>query len=170
MFDLAVANVGKPYWIKFTFDITVFGYLATICVLTGILFGLAPALHISKLDVNENLKDGGRGSSAGSRIKYLSGFMVVSEVALALALLAGAGLMIRSFLKLYGLNPGVNIKNLLTMRFGLPDLKYASPESRMGFAERLMPRLTAIPGVESVALTSHLPLGGSSNSPFELQG
>src|SRR5207249_10236165 len=119
LFDLQVANVGKPYWIKFTMDYTVFGYLAGLCVFTGILFGLAPALHISKLDVNETLKEGGRGSSAGSRIKYLSGFMVVSEVALALVLLAGAGLMIRSFLKLYALDPGVNTENLLTLRYSL---------------------------------------------------
>ncbi len=170
MFDLAVANTGKPYWIIFSMDFTVFGYLAALCILTGVLFGLAPALHISKLDVNENLKETGRGTSAGSRIKYLSGFMVVSEVALAVVLLAGAGLMIRSFLKLYSLDPGVNTKNLLTMRFNLPELKYATPESRVGFVERLMPRLASIPGVESVALTSNVPLGGSSNSAFELQG
>jgi hypothetical protein len=68
-FDVAVANTGKPYWIDFSMDYTVFGYLAAICVFTGILFGLAPALHISRLDVNENLKESGRGSSAGSRVK-----------------------------------------------------------------------------------------------------
>jgi putative ABC transport system permease protein len=170
MFDVAVANIGKPYWIKFTMDYTVFGYLTAICVFTGVLFGLAPALHISKLDVNENLKESGRGSSAGSRIKYLSGFMVVMEVALSLVLLAGAGLMIRSFMKLYALDTGVNANNLLTMRFSLPDLKYPNAESRAGFAERLIPRLASIPGVEAVALASSLPLNGSANSAFELQG
>jgi putative ABC transport system permease protein len=170
MFDLAVANSGKPYWIVFKFDYTVFAYFAGLCVGAGILFGLAPALHISKLDVNETLKEGGRGSSAGSRIKYLSGFMVVSELALALVLLIGAGLMIRSFLKLYGLDTGVNPNNLLTMRYNLPDLKYPTPESRAAFHERLMPRLASIPGVESVALTTNLPLQGSANYPFELQG
>jgi predicted permease len=169
-FDLAVANSGKPYWIVFTMDYTVFAYLAGLCVFTGILFGLAPALHISKLDVNETLKEGGRGTSAGSRIKYLSGFMVVSELALALVLLIGAGLMIRSFLKLYGLDTGVNPNNLLTMRYNLPDLKYPTRESRAAFHERLMPRLASIPGVESVALTTNLPLQGSANYPFELQG
>src|SRR5206468_384230 len=102
-FDLATQNVGKPSWIHFTMDYTVFGYLAAICVGSGILFGLAPALHISKLDVNHNLKEGGRSGTGGSRMKYLSGVMVVMEVALALVLMAGAGLMIRSFLKLYGL-------------------------------------------------------------------
>ena len=173
MFDVAVANVGKPYWINFSMDFTVFGYLAALCLLTGIVFGLAPALHISKLDVNENLKENGRGSGAGSRIKYLPGFMVVSEVALALVLLAGAGLMIRSFLKMYALDPGVKTDNLLTMRFSLPDLKYPTSESRAGFAERLLPRLASIPGVESaesVALTSNVPLGGAMSSAFELQG
>jgi putative ABC transport system permease protein len=170
MFDVATANTGKPYWIKFAMDYTVFGYLAGLCVLTGILFGLAPALHISKLDVNETLKEGGRGSSAGSSVKLLSGCMVVSELALALVLLIGAGLMIRSFLKLYGLDTGINPNNLLTMRYNLPDLKYPTPESRAAFEERLMPRLASIPGVESVALTSNLPLQGSANYPVELQG
>jgi predicted permease len=170
MFDLATANTGKPYWIKFAMDYTVFGYLAALCVLTGILFGLAPALHISKLDVNETLKEGGRGSSAGSRVKLLSSVMVVSELALALVLLIGAGLMIRSFLKLYGLDTGINPHNLLTMRFQLPDLKYPNRESLTAFEERLLPRLAAIPGVESVALASNLPLEGSRRDAFELQG
>ena len=170
MFDLATANTGKPYWIKFAMDYTVFGYLAALCVLTGILFGLAPALHISKLDVNETLKEGGRGSSAGSRVKLLSSVMVVSELALAMVLLIGAGLMIRSFLKLYGLDTGINPHNLLTMRFQLPDLKYPNRESLTAFEERLLPRLAAIPGVESVALTSNLPLEGSRRDGFELQG
>jgi putative ABC transport system permease protein len=170
VFDLAVANTGKPYWIKFTMDFAVFGYTAALCVLTGVLFGLAPALSVSRLDVNETLKEGGRGASAGSRIKFLSACMVVTEVALALVLLAGAGLMIRSFLQLYGLDPGVDTRNLLTMRFGLQALKYPTPESRAGFAERLLPRLASIPGVDSVALASNMPLGGSGSNPFELQG
>jgi putative ABC transport system permease protein len=170
LFDLQVVNQGKPYWWKFAMDYTVFAYLAGLCVLTGILFGLAPALHISKLDVNETLKEGGRGSSAGSRIKLLSGFMVVSELALALVLLIGAGLMIRSFLTLYGLDPGINTRNLLTMRYNLPELKYPTRESRAAFEERLLPRLASIPGVESVALTTNLPLSGSANYPFELRG
>jgi putative ABC transport system permease protein len=96
--------------------------------------------------------------------------MVVSELALALVLLIGAGLMIRSFLTLYGLDPGINTRNLLTMRYNLPELKYPTRESRAAFEERLMPRLASIAGVESVALTSNLPLQGSASYPFELQG
>lgn len=169
-FDLAVANAGKPYWIIFKFDYTVFAYFAGLCVGAGVLFGLAPALHVSRLDVNETLKEGGRGSSSGSAVKLLSGCMVVGELALALVLLIGAGLMIRSFLTLYGLDPGVNTNNLLTMRFNLPELKYPTRESRAAFEERLLPRLASIPGVESVALTTNLPLGGSGSYPFELEG
>ena len=163
-FDLAVANSGKPSWVHFNMDFTVFGYLAGICVLTGVLFGLAPALHISKLDVNHMLKEGGRGATGGSRTKYLSGVMVVVEVALALVLMAGAGLMIRSFLKMYGLDPGVNTKNLLTMRVSLPDLKYKTAESRSSFEERLLPRLA------SIALTSNIPLSGAASWQFEVEG
>lgn len=169
-FDLAVTNSGKPSWIHFTMDYTVFGYLAAICVLTGILFGLAPALHISKLDVNKTLKEGGRSATGGSRMKYLSGVMVVIEVSLAIVLMAGAGLMIRSFLKMYGLDPGVDTKNLLTMRFSLPEQRYKTPESRLSFQQRLLPRLAAIPGVESVSLTSNVPLQGAEGRQFELEG
>ena len=94
VFDNAVANVGKPYWIYFRMDFTVFAYLAGICLATSFLFGLAPALQASRLDLNESLKEGGRGASGGRRAGLLSGFLVVTELALAMVLLAGAGLMI----------------------------------------------------------------------------
>ena len=168
-FDLATQNVGKPYWIVFKMDYTTFGYFAGICVLTGILFGLAPALHISKLDVNETLKETGRGGG-GARMKYLTGAMVVVEVALALVLLVGAGLMIRSFMKMYALDLGVDTRNLVTMRIGLPDTRYKTPEGRQSFHERLLARLNSMPGVESAALASNIPLGGAETRRFEIEG
>src|SRR5262249_4756531 len=141
-----------------------------ICVGSGILFGLAPALHISKLDVNHNLKEGGRSGTGGSRIKYLSGALVVAEVALALVLMAGAGLMIRSFIRLYGLEVGINTNNLLTMRIDLPELRYPTPDARVAFADRALARFASIPGVEAVALTSNLPLEGGAGWQFEMDG
>ncbi len=170
MFDRAVANVGKPYWINFSMDFAVFGYLAAICLTTGILFGLAPALQVSKVDINEILKEGGRGSSGSSRVKYLAGFLVVSEVALSLVLLVGAGLMIRSFLKMYGMQAGIDAGRLLTMRLNLVDSRYPTPETRVAFYERLRPRLESVPGVESVAFASSLPIGGSFGWRFEIEG
>ncbi len=170
MFDLAVANVGKPYWIKFTMDFAVFGYLAAICLTTGLLFGMAPALHMSKVDINATLKEGTRGSGGSSRVKYLSGTLVVGELALALVLLAGAGLMIRSFLKLYDLDPGFNPNNVLTMRYTLNEVKYLTPDSRVRFEEQLLPRLASVAGVDSVAVVSSLPMQGAANWRFEIEG
>ncbi len=169
-FDLATQNVGKPSWIHFTMDYTVFGYLAAICVGSGIIFGLAPALHISKLDVNHNLKEGGRSGTGSSRMNYLSGALVVAEVALALVLMAGAGLMIRSFMKLYGLDVGIKTDTLLTLRIDLPELRYKTPEALLEFADRALARFAAIPGVEAVALTSNLPLEGGAGWKFEVDG
>src|SRR4030095_2097739 len=100
LFDAAVADVGKPYWIKFTLDARVFGYLAAICLGTGIVFGLAPALHVSKTDVNEVLKEGGR-SGSGLRPRRWASVLIVFELALTLVLLTGAGFMVRSALVLY---------------------------------------------------------------------
>ncbi|HLJ47613.1 MAG TPA: ABC transporter permease [Bryobacteraceae bacterium] len=169
-FDLAVANAGKPYWIKFTMDYSVFGYFAGISILTGIVFGLIPALHASKLDINEALKEGGRGSSGGSRMKSLSGALVVGELALALVLLSGAGLMVRSFLNLYILDLGVNTDNLLTMRYGLSDSKYPKAESLVQFHEKLLAGIRSLPGVESAAIASNIPMTGSDGWNYEVEG
>src|SRR5258708_17331406 len=170
MCDLSVAEFGKPYWIKFTMDCAVFGYLAAICLTTGLLFGLAPALHMSKVDINRTLKEGTRGSGGSSRVKYLSGTLVVGELALALVLLAGAGLMIRSFLKLYDLDQGFDPKNILTMRYTLNNAKYPTPDSRAHFEEQLLTRLGSVAGVDSVAVVSNLPMQGAPNWRFEIEG
>ena len=113
-FDAAVAEVGKPYWIRFTMDYTVFGFMALVCLVTGILFGMAPALQVSKTNVNEVLKEGGRGSSGSVRARRLTSAMVVVELALTLVLLTGAGLMVRSFMNLYSLDLGVDTGHVLT--------------------------------------------------------
>jgi ABC-type antimicrobial peptide transport system permease subunit len=105
LFDAAVADVGKPYWIKFTFDGRVFAFLAAICLGTGVVFGLAPALHVSKTDVNEVLKEGGR-SGAGLRARRWTSVLIVVEPALTLVLLSGAGFMMRSLLVLYQRDSG----------------------------------------------------------------
>ena len=123
LFDAAVQDVGKPYWIVFTMDYVVFAFLAAICVVTGILFGLAPALQVSKTNVNEVLKEGGRGTSGSRRAQWLSSTMVVVELALTIVLLVGAGLMIRSFMKLYTLDIGIDPRNLMSMQMRL-DSKY----------------------------------------------
>jgi putative ABC transport system permease protein len=169
-FSLAVASIDKPYWIKFTFDYVVFAYMAAIAVGTGILFGLAPALHMTKVDLNETLKESGRGTSGGSRSRFLAGSLVVGELALAVVLLAGAGLMIRNFLNLYAQDPGFRPENVLAAEFNMSEAKYAKPESRVHFAEQLLPRLQSVPGVEAVALVANIPLSGAPDWQFEVEG
>jgi predicted permease len=170
MFDLAVANVGKPYWIVFRMDFTVFAYLGSVCVVTGILFGLAPAIQLSKVDLNSTLKEGGRGSSGGARSRYLSAVLVVTEVALSMVLLVGAGLMIRSFLNAYNRTAGIHGERYLTMRLALPDKKYPDDGARTRFYEQLETRLRTVPGVESAAIVTHLPMQGSFDWKFEIEG
>jgi putative ABC transport system permease protein len=170
MFDLAVANVGKPYWIKFTMDYTVFAYFAALSVATGIVFGLAPALHASKIDINETLKEGGRGTIGRSRMRFLSGSLVVGELALAVVLLAGAGLMIRNFLKIYTLDIGVAKDNVIVMQYVLAEAKYPNADARRRFHDRLLASLQSLPGIESVSLVSSLPLRGAYGWRYEIEG
>ena len=169
-FDLAVANVGKPYWIQFTMDFRVFAYVAGICLFTGLLFGMAPAWQATRVDVNERLKEGTRGGGGGARSRWLIGSLVVTELALAVVLLTGAGLMIRSFLQLYGMQIVASPEKVLTMRLNLADVKYPTADSRYQFYDHLMSRLGAVPGVQSAALTSNPPLNGAMGWEFELDG
>ncbi len=167
------AMAYKSSWliIDYSMDHRVLAYLVAISIGTGILFGLAPALRLSKLDVNASLKDGGRGAtSGGGRGKHLSALLVIGEMALAVVLLAGAGVMIRSFLKIHNADMGVNTANVLLTTVDLPAARYATPESRISFYDRLQARLESIPGVESIALADALPTNGPRRRPFELAG
>jgi len=170
LFDLAVADVGKPYWIKFTMDATVFAFLVAVCFATGIIFGIVPALQVSRTNLNEILKESGRGNAGGRRARWLASSMVVAELALTMVLLAGAGLMIRSFLKLYSMDIGVDTSRMLTMRLTLADKKYPTPEQRGLFYEALLPRLAAIPGVAAASITSAAPANGAGSRALEIEG
>jgi predicted permease len=170
MFDAAVADVGKPYWIQFNMDFVVFGFLAAICVVTGILFGIVPALQVSKTNVNNLLKEGGRGNAGSRRTRWLSGTMVVVELALTLVLLVGAGLMVRSFMKLYTADLGIPTEHMMTMRMLLPETKYPTPEARMAFYDRLAPRLETIAGIEAIAMTTNVPGFGAGRRRMEVDG
>jgi predicted permease len=170
LFDAAVADVGKPYWITFSMDYVVFGFLAAICVLTGILFGIAPALQISKTNVNDLLKEGGRGNAGSRRTRWLSGTMVVIELALTLVLLVGAGLMVRSFMKLYTTDLGIPTDQLMAMRIALPQTKYPDAEKRMAFYDRLTPRLASIAGADAVTITTNIPGLDAGQRRVEIDG
>jgi predicted permease len=170
LFAASVADTGKPYWIQFTMDGWVFAFMALVCLGTGVLFGLAPALQVSRTDVNDTLKEGGRGSAGSLKTRRLTSAMVVAELTLTLVLLTGAGLMIRSFLKLYSMDTGVATSQVLTFRTVLSTGRHATPEKRQQFFEALVARLGSLPGVASVATTSRLPLEGGQVSEIEIEG
>jgi predicted permease len=171
VFDRAAASGnGRPLNIDFSMDAHVLAFLIAISIGAGILFGLVPALRLSRLDVNSALKDGSRGASTGGRGKYLSGLLVVSETALAVVLLAGAGLMIRSFVNLYHTSTGVKVENVLTMRLALPATKYPKGDNQIDFHQRLKERLERLAGVDSVAIASNLPTGGGPTFSYEVEG
>lgn len=140
-------------------DVRVLSFTIVISILTGIVFGLAPALHLSRLDLNESLKEGSRGSSAG-RNPLRSG-LIVSEVALALVLLVCAGLMIKSVIRLRDVSPGFNPSNMLTMNLSLPSAKYPKAPDRIAFYNKMLDRVGALPGVEAAGATSVLPFSGN---------
>ena len=170
LFDAAVADVGKPYWIKFTMDFAVFGFMALVCLATGVLFGIAPALQVSRTNVNEILKEGARGSSGGAKARRLTSAMVIAELTLTLVLLTGAGLMIRSFLKLYSMELGVETAHILKMRTNLSAGRYPTPEKRQQFYDALLARLGTVPGVSAVATATRLPLEGGDGRQIEFEG
>ena len=169
LFDRATIE-QRPYWIQFTMDGTVIGFFALICLGTGIIFGLAPALHISKTDVNEVLKEGGRSGSAGARASRWTGALMIAELTLTVVLLAGAGFMIRNFLTLYRLDIGIETSKLLTMALALPERKYPAVEQRLAFYERLEERLRSNPRIEAVTITSNSPMQGGFLRKLTLDG
>jgi predicted permease len=167
-FDLATRDAGKPYWIEFTMDYRVFAYFAALCIASGLLFGLAPALRASRVDLNSALKDGIR--SAGThRGGKLSGALVVFQFALTLVLLTSAGMFVRGLLKRQFLNRGVPADQLLTARLRLPQDRYPDWARRIRFFEQLLPRLKAIPGVTHAALGSNLPGMGAGTRRIEIE-
>jgi putative ABC transport system permease protein len=156
---LAAIPIDLPFWMKFDLDGRVLGFTAGVTLLTALIFGAAPALQASKVDLNEALKEGGRSSSGAGRHRTLRS-LVVAEVALSLVLLIGAGLMMRSFMRLQHTGSGFNPENLLTLSLNVPILKYDKMEKFYAFYKELLERIRAMPGVEAAGATSSLPLGG----------
>jgi putative ABC transport system permease protein len=170
IFDSLTQNVGKPYWMEFSIDPIVLVFFFTICFVTGVLFGLAPALHVSKTSLSDVLKEGGRSGSSGIRAhRWTSGLLVV-QVALTLVLLAGAGFMMRSFFVLYRLDLGFATPRLLTMQINLNDRKYPTAVERNAFARRLTERLAGIGALDAVTTASNFPLTGGWGLELTIDG
>ena len=154
----------------YVLDYRVLLYLVAVSIFAGLLFGLAPAIRVSKLDVNTILKDGVRGTTGGVSGKRLSALLVTAEIGVTIVLLAGAGLMARSFLKIYTEDIGVSTANILTAMVRLPVSRYPDAQSRTAFFDRLSTKLKSIPGFYSVALANYLPGLQASRLPYELAG
>ncbi|HEY7636016.1 MAG TPA: ABC transporter permease [Gemmatimonadales bacterium] len=157
-------------------DRAVLGFSASLILLTGIGFGLIPAIQASRPDLQSVLKDSARGASSGAPRARVRGVLVVSEVAVALILLAGAGLLLRSFQRLIEVQPGFNPENLLTLQVWLPVRnepekgKYFTDAQRRAFYTAAVEAVRRVPGVRQVALISRLPFRGRADTRFEIEG
>ncbi|HEX8087320.1 MAG TPA: ABC transporter permease, partial [Blastocatellia bacterium] len=163
---VAISPDDIPRLSELNLDGRVLVFACAVSLLTGLVFGLAPALQASKLNLNESLKEGGRGSSEGFQRNRVRSLLVVSELALALVLLIGAGLLIKSFIRVQSVDPGFNPEGILTVELSLPYNKYRLPQARVAFFDQLMSRLETLPGAQSVGLTLNLPLNGGGISSW----
>ena len=157
---LALSPANLPRAQTISLDVYVLCFTLAISILTGLVFGLVPALQASKLNLNESLKEGGRSSTEGRRRNRVRRLLVVSEIALALVLLVGGGLMIRSFLRLQSVDSGFNPRNVLTMIVSLAGSEHSTGPKRAAFFNQLIERVESLPGVESASAINHLPLAG----------
>ena len=161
---LAASSLNVPGLRDVGLDTNVLAFTAVVSVLTGVVFGLAPALQASRADLQDALKEGGRNATGGAARNRVRALLVVVEVALSLVLLVGAGLLGKSFLLLSEVRPGFEPDHVLSTVLSLAKAKYPQPEQQQaGFAE-IVRRAAAIPGVEAAAVINPLPLGGDSNA------
>jgi len=158
-----------PGWDQLGLNLPVLSFTLSVSVLSGLLFGLAPAWQSSRPDLNTALKEGGHQTTF--RSQRLRRLLVISEIALSLMLLVAAGLLIRSFASLLKTDPGFNPENILTLNLILPPAKYKEPAQRAAFYSQLVARADSVAGVESAAAINYLPLGGSNSSDaFLIEG
>lgn len=168
-FDAAVEQTGAPYWLRFDLDRTTFFYLTAVCLGTAVLCGLSPALHLSRTETIDVLKEGGRGSHGGRRARRWTAALIVSQVAMTLMLLAVAGFMTTAFVQLYRLDVGVDTSQLATMRLELPAGEYRDDQQRLAFYQRLDERLAASQVLTSAAI-ANVAFGRARPRPFSVHG
>ena len=156
--------------VDFTMDYRIFVYLVCISLITGVVFGLVPAFRLSKFEAGAGAKEGARGSTEGVQGKKLSNTLVVVELALALVLLTGAGIMVRSFLNIYQANQGYTPERVATALVNLPGTRYKDSASQLAFFDKLVRQIEAAPGVASVSIGTESPVVGATPRPYELEG
>jgi putative ABC transport system permease protein len=162
---LVTASIQElPRVSEISVDLRVLAFTFTVSLLTGLLFGLAPALAATRQSIGNSLKEGGRGSTSGLAHNRLRSLLVISEVALSLVLLVGAGLLTRSFVHLLEVNPGFKPDHMVTMSMNFTSARYVDKSQASQFLDQLVSRITALPGVEGVALSNDLPLAGDDTT------
>ncbi|RKG82887.1 ABC transporter permease [Corallococcus terminator] len=166
---VAVVGEGLPRAREVRLDLPSVLFTLAVSVLTGVIFGLVPALQASRTDLNAAMREGSR-STGGHRTGRVRSALVVSQVSLALVLLVGAGLFVRSFLALRRVSAGFTSEGVLTGQLALPRVAYPENSQQVAFQQGLLSRLQALPGVESVGLTNVLPLGGAMDHSFDIEG
>jgi putative ABC transport system permease protein len=160
-------------WKTIGLDSNAFLFTLVITVLSGVISGIAPSLLSSRANIGEILKEGGRGSAVSRTRHRLRGALVVAEVALALVLLVGAGLLVKNFQGLLNVNEGYTPGTLLTMNLSLPEVQYGQASTRVTFDEQILKGLGSVPGVQSAALVTHVPYaqgGGVGTTDFSIEG
>jgi putative ABC transport system permease protein len=161
--------IAMPFLRELHLDTGILAFSFGLSLLTGLVFGLAPALQSSRLDLNEMLKEGGRNSSANASHRLRSA-MVVTEIALAVVLLVGAGLMMKSLFRLLQTNVGFNPENVMTMTVVLPPAKYTDPNQQINFNDQLRERVQSLPGVSGAGTVNILPLNAGNTTRFYVEG
>lgn len=168
---IAISPPGTPRLDEVSLDGWSLAFTLILSLLTGLIFGLIPAIQASRPNLMDTLKEGGRSGSMGARLSRIRGLLVVSEVALSLVLLAGAGLLLRSFIRLQDVAPGFDTRNLMTMNLSLTSEKYREARPRINFFNQLLSQLQSLPGVESANLAYDLPIEGSfTTRTFTVEG
>jgi putative ABC transport system permease protein len=163
------AIISRGVSIPLDYRVLVFTFL--LSVFTGVIFGLIPVLQAANPDLTKALKESARGSTDSARSRRIRGSLVVSEIALALVLLIGAALLLKSFMHLQSINPGFNTQNLLTAQIALPEMKYKEGEQRSAFFHQAMERIKSLPGVQAVGATTSLPMSNESwGKQFSVEG
>jgi len=167
---VALQPANIPRLAEVRIDRGVLLFASALSLLTGIAFGLAPALQATKLDLNGALKEGGKGTGEGAGRQRLRSILIVSEIALSLVLLIGAGLTIKSFWRLMQVDPGFNPENALTMVVSLPATRYAEPGRQVAFFRQAIERVSNLPGVDAAGVTTDIPLFGGNSTGFNVEG